>query len=116
MNPISAFILSSIAGYISFSLILKGNRQPKPEEAQENKRDGQSSIISEDTLSIDNACKVLGVTYPLSGTELHAAYKARITEYHPDKVANLGFELRQLANQKTMEIIEAYNFLKPYST
>jgi len=44
--------------------------------------------------------------------QIKAAYLKKIKEYHPDKVANLGEELKILAHRKTQEINSAYNFLK----
>jgi DnaJ-domain-containing protein 1 len=35
-----------------------------------------------------------------------------MTEYHPDKVASLGPELRALAEKKSKEINAAYEFFK----
>jgi len=43
---------------------------------------------------------------------IKSAYKQRMMEYHPDKVNNLGKELQNLAENKTKEINEAYEFLK----
>ena len=36
------------------------------------------------------------------------AYRARMSEYHPDKVASLGPDIRALAEQKAKEINAAY--------
>jgi len=38
-----------------------------------------------------------------------------MNEYHPDKVSMLGDELKTLAESKTKEINEAYEFLKNYT-
>jgi DnaJ like chaperone protein len=40
--------------------------------------------------------------------EIQAAYKSLIRQYHPDKVASLGEELRNLAEQKSKAINVAY--------
>jgi len=55
--------------------------------------------------------EILGVKAGASIEEIHAAYRAAAQQYHPDKVAHLGEELRELANTKFVEIQEAYNFL-----
>jgi DnaJ-domain-containing protein 1 len=39
---------------------------------------------------------------------VHAAYTARMEQYHPDKVAGLGEKLRRLAEEKAAEINGAY--------
>ena len=54
----------------------------------------------------------LGVPRSASSEDIAAAYKARMSEYHPDKVAHLGEELRQLAHRKALEIQQAYQQLR----
>lgn len=39
--------------------------------------------------------------------EIDAAYRRLIGQYHPDKVATLGVELRELAERKSREIVAA---------
>ncbi len=55
--------------------------------------------------------ETLGVDRSVAGEELRAAYLSRIAQYHPDKVAALGAELRELAERKSKEINEAYRAL-----
>jgi DnaJ like chaperone protein len=43
--------------------------------------------------------------------EARTAFRARMAEYHPDKVAHLGVELRELAARKTVEINLAMEFV-----
>jgi len=43
-----------------------------------------------------------------SASEIHDAYKHLISKYHPDKVDNLGQELKDLAARKSREITAAY--------
>ena len=54
---------------------------------------------------------VLGVSPGASQEEVKTAYRLRMQEYHPDKVAHLGPELRILAERKAKEINEAYRIL-----
>ncbi len=56
--------------------------------------------------------RVLGVGRSASQEEIRAAYRARMREYHPDRVAHLGEELQRLAHQKTLEIQEAFERLR----
>ena len=53
--------------------------------------------------------EVLGVAPDASDDELRAAYRRKISEYHPDKVAGLGIELCALAERKAAEINAAYD-------
>jgi hypothetical protein len=54
----------------------------------------------------------LGVPRSASQEAIHAAYRARMKQYHPDKVAHLGEELQQLAHRKALEIQRAYEQLR----
>jgi DnaJ-class molecular chaperone len=51
---------------------------------------------------------VLGVPPDATHDQIVGAYRARMSEYHPDKVANLGPDIRALAEQKAKEINAAY--------
>ncbi len=56
--------------------------------------------------------KVLELEKTASQQEIKSAYKKKVSEYHPDKVENLGPELKTLAMEKTIEINKAYEMLK----
>ena len=51
---------------------------------------------------------VLGVSSSASLEEIHLAFRQPMREYHPDRVADLGDELRDLAEEKAKAISEAY--------
>jgi DnaJ like chaperone protein len=51
---------------------------------------------------------VLGVARSATHAEVAAAYRARISEYHPDKVAKMGAEIRAVAERKSKQINVAY--------
>jgi hypothetical protein len=55
-----------------------------------------------------NPYGVLGVTEADSNQAIRKKYKQLIMEYHPDRVAHLGQELKDLAAKKTTEINAAY--------
>jgi preprotein translocase subunit Sec63 len=51
---------------------------------------------------------VLGVTRGASQDEIARAYREQLKRYHPDRVADLGPELQQVAHRKTVELQRAY--------
>ena len=55
-----------------------------------------------------DAYAVLGVGRGASAEEVTRAYRDLVKQYHPDRVADLGPELRQVAHRKTVEIQRAY--------
>ena len=56
--------------------------------------------------------EVLGVAHGASNDEITQAYRERMKQYHPDRVADLGPELRELAHRKTIEIQRAWTELR----
>ena len=55
--------------------------------------------------------ETLGVPATATREEIKSAYRRLVNQYHPDKVAHLGDEFRELAEQRFKEIQEAYNRL-----
>ena len=51
---------------------------------------------------------VLGVSGQATQDEIEQAYRRRMSEYHPDKVASAAPELKALAEQRASEINTAY--------
>jgi preprotein translocase subunit Sec63 len=51
---------------------------------------------------------VLGITRGASHDQIVRAYREQLKLYHPDRVADLGPELQQVAHQKTVELQRAY--------
>jgi len=56
--------------------------------------------------------RILGIEGAITFEEIKRCYRAIVQQYHPDKVHSLGKELRDVAEWKTKEINEAYEYLK----
>jgi DnaJ-domain-containing protein 1 len=52
--------------------------------------------------------EVLGVPETADLAQIEYAYRVKISQYHPDKVAQLGEDIRRLAEEKSKEINAAY--------
>jgi DnaJ-domain-containing protein 1 len=63
-----------------------------------------------------DAHAVLGVPHGAAAEAVTQAYRDRLKEYHPDRVAGLGRELQELAHRKTVEIQRAYEELTAVRT
>ncbi len=55
--------------------------------------------------------QILRIPSSSSQETIQSAYRSRMKEYHPDKVAHLGEELQELAHRKVLEIQKAYQQL-----
>jgi preprotein translocase subunit Sec63 len=54
---------------------------------------------------------ILGVPHGATPDVVTRAYRDRLKEYHPDRVASLGADLQELAHRKTLDIQRAYSEL-----
>lgn len=54
---------------------------------------------------------VLGVRPGATADEIRDAYRAQMKLYHPDRVADLGPELQEVAHRKSLDIQRAYQEL-----
>lgn len=51
--------------------------------------------------------EVLGLSEWASDEEVTGAWRSKMAQYHPDKVAMMGPEIRELAERKTRELNQA---------
>jgi DnaJ like chaperone protein len=63
-------------------------------------------------VSADKYYAILGLADGASFADIKAAYRKLSMQYHPDKVAHLGAEFKQMAEEKMKEINNAYEFMK----
>ena len=63
---------------------------------------------------VKRAFRIFELNVSVSFSEVQAKYRKCITEYHPDKVAHLGADLRKLAEAKSKEYNAAYSVIQGY--
>ena len=59
-----------------------------------------------------NPYGILGVGESASDDDIEAAYRRLMSEFHPDRVAGAGPEIRELAERRTREANAAYDQIK----
>ncbi len=72
---------------------------------------GEAPRASGGVMSMEQACCVLGVSVNASRAEILAAHRKLVSDYHPDRVANLPKEFQEVAHNKMVEINAAYEVL-----
>jgi len=71
-----------------------------------------NQLKMDSTLTHEQCFQVLNLNISATHSEIKRAYKIKMKEYHPDKVAFLGVKLKQLANQESQSINAAFQTLK----
>ena len=78
----------------------------------------QFSATSNNTnkLTVNDAYVILGADKSLTDKELKRAYRRLLAQHHPDKLVSKGLpeEMKKTANEKTQEIISAYELIKKH--
>ena len=90
--------------------ILAGAPEGRAEGARQADS-GPGARPKEESARAFDAYAILGVERSAGRDAIRSAYRARMQEYHPDKVAHLGEELQRVAHVKTQEIQRAYHQL-----
>jgi len=94
-------VIGLILGHLYDIGVFSGSVRPKPERPPPPV-----------TPAAGDPYAVLGVAREASDDELEQAYRRLMSEYHPDRVANAAKEIRDMADQRTREINQAYDLVR----
>ncbi len=100
--------LAEFSVYMDDGVVRVYKSTHKEQRHSENKKTSETK--KEDPLA--SCYKTLGVDSSASPSYIRDAYRKKIRQYHPDKVANLGEKLQELANEESKNINDAYAVLK----
>lgn len=112
-----AFLMGILIYYLKFRrlpeflswLMRTGTRSnPRDHAKTDGHSDTKNKAAQPDS---SDPYQVLGLEPSARPDEIRAAYRQAAQAYHPDKVAHLGPELRELAQKKFVEIQKAYDIL-----
>lgn len=94
------------------SLTTAGGRLRLEDFGREQEREVQRPAPARDVEEIaQSPWELLGVSPSATRREIRAAYLRLLRQYHPDKVAALGPELRAVAERKTRELNAAWELM-----
>ncbi len=112
-NDIYVVIILALVGYWGTSAIIRFFKK-EHDWTRKNAGGSSQSFSSENANNESLWCGVLGVSQNASTDEIKAAYKRKISMYHPDKVSSMGPEFNEIAQRKTKEINAAYDEAMKY--
>lgn len=98
--------------YQSYERYEKYERYERYESHSSHKRDDFDSTRATDFEKAKHYGQVLGLNGKVSKAYIRKKYLELIAKYHPDKVFDLGEELKILAEVKTKQINAAYDWMK----
>jgi len=113
---IGTAVVGLVLGYLCISYLVSGGTPPASGESR-NGPAGEGADAAGDRDKGPSAgdraaptpwSTVLGVSPDADPAAIREAYRHLISQYHPDKVAALGPELREFAERKSKEITAAY--------
>ena len=92
----------------------QSGRQERNQQHQERQRDADSDKDSQSRSVRDERyyATVFGLAGRYTQEDIKRAYFQKVREYHPDRVANLGLKLQQVAEIEMKEINEAFDYFK----
>ena len=112
-QPRMRLLVSNKAAAVRFARAFGTGRDGEPRQdagsAREERARRQAEAKADRTGSL---LKVLGVSQGASRKEIEAAYKKQAKMYHPDRVASLAPEVREMSELRMKEINAAYDELK----
>jgi hypothetical protein len=102
--------------------LMTNYRQESPPRSDQSRRTGRTAGTSERKRtsshkvnwqeSSQSPYEVLGISVSASKEEVRIAYRKMASLYHPDKVAHLAPEFREMADRKMKEINTAYGAIR----
>lgn len=98
-----------------FDLSVDGSGKVQIDQAQRREKrygDNREEPKARSGESTADYYAVLGVAPTATPDEVRTAYRKKIREYHPDRVAGLGEKLQEMANDESRSINKAYSMLK----
>lgn len=123
-NEVLVVIVFGYIGYLIVSIFISfvmkkigakstpyASSSSSSESQSQNRHDYQKKTINHDGDDISISWfRILDVPKTASLEIIKSAYKRQISQYHPDKVASMGLELKELAELKTKRINAAYDY------
>ena len=125
-NSVAFFLLivAFVAGYWLVSFLYSKFQMPrfrdedkssdgqKENYRQEEQRRQENSAYMDKQDKLAYYSELFNLNGDTSAENIKCNYRELLRKYHPDKVSHLGHEFQVIAEQKTRELNEGYEYLK----
>ncbi len=98
--------------YVVWRILRDVKRGTKAPRRQPSRGKAPSQKAAHTPIYAKNPYKILGLQESSSAEEVRRAYQTLVKQYHPDRIADMAPELRELAEQRTQELNAAYESIK----
>lgn len=106
---ITVVLFGLFLGYwIVSRFITDKSKNPPSSEPKQPEQEPEKKASTQNEPPPDAWHITLNVSPHATVEEIRRAYKVLMSQYHPDKVASLGDELKALAERKSKEITSSY--------
>ncbi len=137
MNAATTIVVILFAFFIGYKVIgwlfdrLRGSQSAVESNAQDSLAPGPHSVGSPQIADATRAggvggqsrsqayenpetryAKVLGLPRNFTGPEIKDRFRTLMASYHPDKLGDLGPDVREMGDRKTRELKEAYEYFR----
>ena len=102
---IGFFVVNFVASQLTS---LRRNDVGNGDHGKYKHEDDQESAFQDNPDHLFNWYDVLGVSKEASISDIQQAYRFKMSQYHPDKVSQMGPEIRAVAEKKSKEVNLAY--------
>lgn len=109
LGDVIVVLICLAIGYWLVARILPGPDAPRPTDTAKDVDAAQPpGPPTYEPVTLSNWHRILEVNENASREEINAAYRRKISQYHPDKVAQMGEDIRAVADAKSQQINAAY--------
>ena len=109
--PIQGWIDDAVVMVLLYRYVAKFRARRRSQGKKAGKEQAQQPQSPGQNNSPKTPYEILEVSPTATREQIHTAYRERVKQYHPDKVAHLGREFQELAEERFKEIQKAYQHL-----
>jgi DnaJ like chaperone protein len=103
----TVIVVAFIIGYMVISYFFQSK---KTSTRQQHENGGRAFEKNRPSFDGKEWYEVLGIPEHSAMDQIKGAYRKQIAAYHPDKVATLGDDLKELSRKRSQEINAAFEY------